>query len=79
MMHGFSQETMNFINLINEGNFNNISGRYTHQIMSALFMNEDKPFDHSFNFQECSHIHKQIEELLNKVQDLYHIEGKETG
>ena len=39
MVHGFSQETMNFINLINDGNFNNISGRYSHQVMSALFMN----------------------------------------
>jgi len=39
MMYGYSQETMNFINLINDSNYNNISGAYTHQIMSALFMN----------------------------------------
>jgi len=31
---------MNFINLVNDANYNNISGAYMHQIMSALFMSE---------------------------------------
>jgi len=36
---GFSPETMNFIELINDQNYNNISGVYMNQILSALFMN----------------------------------------
>ena len=31
---------MTFINLINEQNYNNISGVYMNQILSTLFMNE---------------------------------------
>jgi hypothetical protein len=41
-LFGFNPETMNFINMINEQNYNNISGVYMNQILSALFMNEDK-------------------------------------
>ena len=40
-LFGFNPETMNFINLINEQNYNNISGVYMNQILSTLFMNED--------------------------------------
>jgi hypothetical protein len=38
-LFGFNPETMNFINMINEHNYNNISGVYMNQILSALFMN----------------------------------------
>lgn len=37
-MFGFNHETMNFINLVNEQNYNNISGVYMNQILSTLFM-----------------------------------------
>lgn len=40
-LFGFNPETMNFINLVNEQNYNNISGVYMNQILSALFMNEE--------------------------------------
>ena len=39
-LFGFNQETMNFINMINEHNYNNVSGVYMNQILSNLFMNE---------------------------------------
>jgi hypothetical protein len=55
---------MNFINLINEGNYNNISGVYTNKILSTLFMNEERQIDTNFNFDDCLKIEKQIEGLL---------------
>ena len=48
-LFGFNPETMNFINLINEGNYNNISGVYMNQILSTLFMNEEANLDSNFS------------------------------
>ena len=39
---GFNVETMTFINMINDRNYNNISGVYMNQILSNLFMSEEK-------------------------------------
>ena len=50
MLYGYSQETMNFISLVNEGNYNNISGVYTNKILSTLFMNEERQIETNFNF-----------------------------
>jgi len=33
---------MNFINMVNDNKYNNISGVYMNQVLSNLFMNEDK-------------------------------------
>jgi hypothetical protein len=68
MMYGYSQDTMNFINLINEGNSNNISGLYANKIITALFMNEEKKSEAGYNFEECLKIQKQIEGLLDNVR-----------
>jgi hypothetical protein len=71
MLYGYSQETMNFINLINDGNYNNISGVYTNKIISALFMSETRQMEASFNFDDCLKIQKQIEGLLENIRDIY--------
>jgi hypothetical protein len=47
--YGYSEELMNFIHLINEGNFNQISGVYMNQILGEIFMKEQKPLLYSFD------------------------------
>ena len=44
---------MNFINMINDRNYNNVSGVYMNQILSNLFMNEEKVVETNFSAQEC--------------------------
>lgn len=48
-LFGFNPETMNFINLINEQNYNNISGVYMNQILSTLFMQEENVLETNFS------------------------------
>ena len=50
-LFGFNQETMNFINMINDHNYNNVSGVYMNQILSNLFMNEEKVVETNFSVQ----------------------------
>ena len=50
-LFGFNQETMNFINMINDRNYNNVSGVYMNQILSNLFMNEEKVVETNFSAQ----------------------------
>lgn len=52
-LFGFNVETMNFIDMINEKNYNNISGFFMNQILSNLFMNEDKALETNFSVIEC--------------------------
>ncbi len=48
-LFGFNPETMNFINMVNDHNYNNISGVYMNQILSTLFMNEEKTLETNFS------------------------------
>jgi len=48
-LFGFNPDTMNFINMINDHDYNKVSGVYMNQILSALFMNEDKTLDTNFS------------------------------
>jgi hypothetical protein len=57
---GFSPEIMNFINLVNEQNYTNISGVYMNQVLSALFMTEEKQFDNNFSIEDCHKAYKSI-------------------
>ena len=59
-LFGFNQETMNFINMINEHNYNNVSGVFMNQILSNLFMNEEKTVETNFSAQECQKTMKSI-------------------
>lgn len=74
-LFGFNPETMNFINLINEGNYNNISGVYMNQILSTLFMNEEPTLDTNFSSQDCQKTLKSLETALDQIKDLYMSEG----
>lgn len=62
---------MNFINMINEHSYNNISGVYMNQILSALFMNEEKILETNFSVEECQKTLKSIEGSMDKIRDLY--------
>jgi hypothetical protein len=62
---------MNFINLLNDGSYNNISGAYAHQVISALFMSEDRQMETNFIFDDCLKIQKQIEQLLENAREIY--------
>ena len=73
---GFNNETMNFINMINEHNYNNISGIYMNQILSALFMSEEKAVDTNFSVDECQKTLKHLENELDRVKDLYQFDFK---
>lgn len=73
---GFNSDTVNFINMINEHNYNNISGVYMNQILSALFMNEDKRLETNFSMEECQKVLKQLDGSLDKIKDLYMLEDK---
>ena len=75
-LFGFNQETMNFINMINEHNYNNVSGVFMNQILSNLFMNEEKTVETNFSAQECQKTMKSIENSLDRIKDLYMIEPK---
>jgi hypothetical protein len=75
-LFGFNPETMNFINMINDNNYNNISGVYMNQILSALFMNEDKTLETNFSPQHCQQTFKELEEALDRIKDLYLTEGR---
>jgi len=77
-LFGFNHETMNFINLINEQNYNNISGVYMNQILSTLFMNEDNTLDTNFSTGECQKTLKNIEYCLDNIKDLYMTEAKKN-
>jgi hypothetical protein len=68
---GFNTETLSFINMINDHNYNNISGVYMNQILSALFMNEDKAVETNFSVEECQKTLKQLETSLDRIKDLY--------
>lgn len=70
-LFGFNHETMNFINMINEHSYNNISGVYMNQILSALFMNEEKILETNFSVEECQKTLKSIEGSMDKIRDLY--------
>jgi hypothetical protein len=59
-LFGFNPETMNFINMINEHNYNSISGVYMNQILSALFLNEDKVLETNFSQEECQKTLKSL-------------------
>lgn len=39
---GFPAETINFINMVNESNYNKFTGVYMNQVLSQLFMNEER-------------------------------------
>lgn len=41
----------NFITMINEGQFNKISGVYMNQILSEFFMKEDKKIETPFSLK----------------------------
>lgn len=60
-LFGFNPETMNFINLINDQNYNNISGVYMNQILSTLFMNEENVLETNFSIDECQKTLKSLE------------------
>jgi hypothetical protein len=62
---------MNFINMVNEHNYNNISGVYMNQILSALFMNEDKILESNFSSEECQKTLKSLEQSIDRLKDLY--------
>lgn len=46
---GYSEEMNNFIGMVNQGQFNKISGVYMNQILSEIFMKEDKNFETPFS------------------------------
>lgn len=48
--YGYSEELMNFIHLINDGNYNQISGVYMSQILTEIFMKEDRKQISNFDF-----------------------------
>ena len=57
--------------MINEGNCNSISGVYMNQILSTLFMNEEKVIETTFDPKV---VHKRlatIEDEIEKLRDLY--------
>ena len=62
---------MNFINMVNEQNYNNISGVYMNQILSALFMNEDKVLETNFSPEVCQKTLKSLEQSIDRIKDLY--------
>jgi len=49
---------MNFMHLVNEGNYNQISGLYMSQVLSAIFMKEEKKFQESFNLDNIRQVTK---------------------
>ena len=59
-LYGYSSETMNYINLINEEKFNSISGSFSHLVISELFMNEEKQLDINLNTDECIKLQKLL-------------------
>lgn len=73
---GFSSETMNFINMINDGNCNNVSGVYMNQILSTLFMNEEKVIDSHFDPQLARNALSKIETQIEQLRDLYSSEAR---
>lgn len=75
-LFGFNQETMTFINMINENKYNNINGVYMNQILSNLFMNEDKVLETSFNPDECQKMTKYLEQNLDRIKELYMLDSK---
>lgn len=46
--------------MINDRNYNNISGVYMNQILSNLFMNEEKTLETNFSATECQKVLKSI-------------------
>jgi hypothetical protein len=46
--------------MINDHSYNNVSGVYMNQILSALFMNEEKTLDTNFSAEECQKTLKQF-------------------
>ncbi len=75
-LFGFNVETMNFIDMINEKNYNNISGFFMNQILSNLFMNEDKALETNFSVIECEKTIKALDAALESIKDLYLPESK---
>lgn len=41
------------------------------QILSALFMNEEKAVETNFSLDECQKTLKQLEVSLDRIKDLY--------
>ena len=74
-LFGFNPETMNFINMVNEHNYNNISGVYMNQILSTLFMNEEKVLETNFSAEECQKTLKSLDHALDRIKDLYMLES----
>lgn len=66
---------MNFIHLINEGNFNQISGVYINQILGEIFMKEQKPLLYSFDLSEITKVQKKISGLLERLTKIYKSPG----
>lgn len=46
------------------------------QILSALFMNEEKKLDTNFSMEECQKVLKQLEGSLYRIKDLYMLDEK---
>lgn len=75
-LFGFNSDTMNFINLINDRNYNNISGVFMNQILSNLFMSEEKSLETNFSVKECQKTLITIEQSIENIRELYMIESK---
>lgn len=59
---------MNFINLINDRNYNNISGVFMNQILSNLFMSEEKSLETNFSVKECQKTLITIEQSIENIR-----------
>jgi uncharacterized protein YfeS len=46
------------------------------QVLSALFMNEEKALDTNFSVEECQKTLNQLENSLDKIKDLYLLDSK---
>lgn len=62
--------------MVNDNKYNNISGVYMNQVLSNLFMNEEKVLETNFNAEECQKASKVIEQSLDRIKELYMLDTK---
>lgn len=62
---------MNFIHMINEGNFNQISGVYMNQILTEILTKEKTSLEANFNLNEIAKIQESLNNLIDKIHRIY--------